>query len=201
MFEIKANMKRQRERTAVTGLTKALILTLGTGAIIGTALVFPGVGLLYREFKKQQWEDAKKRGALKSTIKRLERQKLISWKEKDGESQLTLEEKGRKRILQYKMDSLSLKNIGKWDGFWRVVIFDIPENKRLAREVFREKLKNLGFQQLQKSVFITRLPCKNEIDFLRHSLEISPYVSYILAKDVSSLEGKLVPPCSTSSYI
>ena len=184
-------MSRIRERAVIGGLTKALLLTLGTGVVIGTALVFPGVGLLYKEFKKQQWEDAKSRGVLRSTIKRLERQKLISWGEKNGELQLMLEEKGRKRILQYKMDTLALKNTGRWDGFWRVVIFDIPEDNRKAREFFREKLKDLSFQKLQKSVFITRLECKDEIDFLRHSLEISPYVSYILAKDISSIEKRI----------
>lgn len=187
----KINMGRKREKVMIGGLTKALLLTLGTGVAIGTALVFPGVGLLYREFKKKQWEDAKKRGALRSTIKRLEKQKLISWKEKDGELQLSLEEKGKKRMLQYKMDALALKETGRWDKLWRVIIFDIPEANRKAREFFREKLKVLGFQQLQKSVFVTRLECKDEIDFLRHSLEISPYVSYILAKDISSLEKKL----------
>lgn len=184
-------MSRKREGALIGGLTKALLLTLGTGVVIGTALVFPGVGLLYKEFKKKQWEDAKKRGALRSTIKRLERQKLVSWKEKDGELQLTLEEKGKKRVLGYQIDRLTLKNTGKWDGFWRVIIFDIPEGNRNAREFFREKLKNLGLQQLQKSVFVTRLECKDEIDFLRHSLEIAPHVLYILAKDVSSLEKKL----------
>lgn len=184
-------MHRKREGAVIRGLTKALLLTLGAGVVIGGALIFPSAGILYREFKKQQWEDAKKRGVLRSTIKRLEKQKLISWKEKDGELQLTLEEKGRKRVLGYRIDGMTLKNTGKWDGFWRVIIFDIPEDNRKAREFFREKLKDLGFQQLQKSVFITRLECKDEIDFLRHNFEISPYVSYILAKDVSSLEKKL----------
>ena len=61
---------------------------------------------------------------------------MISWKEKDGELRLTLEEKGKKRILKYKMDTLSLKKIGEWDGLWRVVIFDIPEENRKAREFF-----------------------------------------------------------------
>lgn len=174
----------------VKGLTKALICTIGAGAVIGTALVFPAVGYLFREYKKDQWENAKKRGSLRATIKRLEKQKLISWKEINGELQLALEENGKKKILKYKMDELRLKNTGKWDKMWRVIIFDIPEDKKEAREFFREKLKNLGFSQLQKSAFVTRLECKNEIDFLRHNLEISPYVTYILAKDVSSLERK-----------
>ena len=89
------------------------------------------------------------------------------------------------------MDSLILKNTGKWDGLFRIVIFDIPEEKRKVREFLREKLRNLGFQQLQKSVFVIRLECKDEIDFLRHSLEIAPHVSYILAKDVPSLKRSL----------
>lgn len=184
-------MVNKREGVAIGGLTKALLLTIGTGVVIGSALVFPGVGLLYKEFKKKQWEDAKKRGVLRSTIKRLEKQKLISWKEKDGKLQITLEEKGKKRVLGYQVDGMTLKNTGKWDGLWRVVIFDIPEDNRKAREFFREKLKDLGFAQLQKSVFIIRLECKDEIDFLRHCLEISPYVSYILAKDVSSIEKRI----------
>ena len=175
----------------IEGLTKALLITLGTGVVIGGALIFPAAGLLYREFKKKQWEDAKRRGLLKSTIKRLEKQKLVSWKEKDGELQLTLEEKGNKRILMYKIDQLRIKETNRWDGFFRIVTFDIPEDKRVARELFRKKLKELGFQKLQKSVFVIRLACKDEIDFLRHSLEIAPHVLYIVAKDISSIDNKL----------
>ena len=175
----------------IGGLTKTLLLTLGTGVVIGAALAFPGAGLLYREFKKKQWEDAKKRGLLKSTIKRLEKQKLVSWKEKDEELQLTLEEKGIKRVLKYKIDQLAIKETNRWDGLFRIVTFDIPEDRRIVREVFRKKLIELGFQKLQKSVFVIRFPCKDEIDFLRHSLEISPNVLYIVAKDISSIENRL----------
>lgn len=180
-----------KKRVVIGGLTKALLMTLGAGVIIGVALAFPAAGLLYREFRKKQWEDAKKRGLLKSTIKRLEKQKLVSWKEKDGELQLTLEEKGNKRILQYKIDQLAIRETNRWDGLFRIVTFDIPEDKRMARELFRKKLKELGFQKLQKSVFIIRFACKDEIDFLRHSLEISPYVLYIVAKDISSVEKSI----------
>jgi len=180
-----------RKRVVIGGLTKALLVTLGTGVVIGTALAFPGACLLYKEFKKKQWEDAKKRGLLKSTIKRLEKQKLLSWKEKDGELQLTLEEKGIKKVLKYKIDQLAIKETNRWDGLFRIVSFDIPEDKRIAREMFRKKLIELGFQKLQKSVLVIRFRCKDEIDFLRHSLEIAPYVLYIVAKDISTVEKSL----------
>lgn len=180
-------MKRERERAVIGGLTKALLMTLGAGVVVGAALTFPAAGLLYKEFKKKQWEDAKRRGVLKSTIKRLEKQELISWKDKDGELQLTLEEKGKRRVVKYKIDHLAIKETSRWDGHFRIVTFDIPEDKRVAREMFRRKLIELGFQRLQKSVFVIRFPCKDEIDFLRHSFEIAPYVLYIVAKDISSV--------------
>jgi DNA-binding transcriptional regulator PaaX len=188
MSNIRKNIGK---RVVIEGLTKGLLMTLGVGVVMGAGLVFPGAGLLYREFKKKQWEDAKRRGLLKSTIKRLEKQKLVSWKERDGELQLTLEEKGIKKVLKYKIDQLAIKETSKWDGLFRIVTFDIPENNRIAREMFRKKLIELGFQRLQKSVFVIRFACKDEIDFLRHSLEIAPYVLYIVAKDISSVEKNI----------
>jgi len=46
----------------------------------------------------------------------------------------------------------------KWDGRWRILIFDIPENQRRKRDILRTKLTDLGFHQLQKSVWITPYP-------------------------------------------
>lgn len=183
-------MAKSRVKASVRGLTKVLLITLGTGAIITVALAFPGLGFLYREFKRDQWDEAKKRGAMKSTIKRLEKQKLISWRENEkGEVQLTLTEDGQKRVLRYKIDELNLSKKKK-DGFLRVVIFDIPEKDKAAREVFRRKLKEMGFYKLQRSVFITPYKCKSEIDFLSHSLGVAPHVHYIVAKSISGIKSE-----------
>ncbi len=46
----------------------------------------------------------------------------------------------------------------KWDGYWRILIFDIPENQRRKRDVLRRKLSELNFYQLQKSVWLTPFP-------------------------------------------
>ena len=43
----------------------------------------------------------------------------------------------------------------RWDGIWRLVVFDIPENQAGARNRLREKLKELGFGMLQKSIWIS----------------------------------------------
>lgn len=35
----------------------------------------------------------------------------------------------------------------QWDGFWRLVIFDIPEKKKFLRNALRRKLISLGLGQ------------------------------------------------------
>lgn len=54
-----------------------------------------------------------------------------------------------------------------WDKRWRILIFDIPEKQRRKRDALRQKLNELNFYQLQKSVWITPFPLPAEFtDFL-----------------------------------
>lgn len=69
----------------------------------------------------------------------------------------------------------------EWDKKWRIVIFDIPQEKYNARNLFRNKLKNIGFISLQKSVFVFPYPCENEISELCQCYKISDYVNIITA--------------------
>lgn len=43
----------------------------------------------------------------------------------------------------------------KWDGKWRIVLFDIAELNRKKRDALRGKLKELGFGMFQESVYIS----------------------------------------------
>lgn len=71
----------------------------------------------------------------------------------DGKPYLQLTQKGKENIKK-KFPLLTL-NQNKWDRKWRIVIFDIEEKNKAVRETFRRKLKELGFGQLQKSVWIS----------------------------------------------
>lgn len=51
----------------------------------------------------------------------------------------------------------------KWDGKWRIVVWDIPETRREARDVLRFKLKMLGFKLLQKSIWVSKKNCTKEL--------------------------------------
>jgi phenylacetic acid degradation operon negative regulatory protein len=76
----------------------------------------------------------------------------------------------------------------KWDGWWRLIIFDVPENKKYAREALRRKLRYFNFYPIQKSVFATPVDCQPEIESLADFFQISDHVEIISAKSLGKKE-------------
>jgi len=90
------------------------------------------------------------------------------------------ERKIEKRFLNVKPKKF------KWDGVWRVVIFDIPEENKRVRYVLRETLKILGFRPLQKSVWISKRNFTKEIRKWVKELKLSQYILIFETKDLGS---------------
>ena len=74
----------------------------------------------------------------------------------------------------------------EWDGKWRLVIFDIPEEIRKGRDALREKLRKLGFYELQKSVFVFPHECKDEVDFVIEFFGLREYVRYGVLESIDN---------------
>ena len=139
----------------------------------------------FRVIKKisREWQKINER-ALKSAICKLYRSKLIGCKENaDGTVSMTLTNDGKKKIIRFSLDSMEIKKPKQWDRLWRLVVFDIPEKKRHGRRALAEKLKELRFYPVQKSVFIHPFECKDEIDFITEIFNLASYVRFFTVKE------------------
>lgn len=81
---------------------------------------------------------------------------------RNGQPVLRLTSQGDDRLQQ----SIPLLKLAKkkWDYWWRMVIFDIEEEKKKVRERLRYKLRSLGFGQWQRSVYISPHSVEDEIN-------------------------------------
>ena len=118
--------------------------------------------------------------------KRWEEQKLVQVDNSSDEPTVTITEKGMKRALKYKLNQLKIQSPMLWDKKWRVVIFDVPENKKRNRDYFRSYLSNLGFFRLNESVFIYPHSCFDEIEFLRQISGIGKEVTYMIVENIET---------------
>jgi DNA-binding transcriptional regulator PaaX len=159
---------------------KILLAVAAAGAVGGLAIalaVAPGLGFILKPLA--DWyrsQDRYGKYRIRKTFKQLRRERLIEFTEKDGETRIVLTESGKIRVLKYQIEDLKIPKMKKWDKKWRFVFFDVPQKFSKARDALRRKLKDLGFYQIQKSVWIYPYDCRNEIDFLTEYFRVSGYV-------------------------
>jgi DNA-binding transcriptional regulator PaaX len=161
-------------------LTKQILELLATGALLGLAKDRNTRRTLLKEADRIWYEIDRKQ-----LFRILERLRLGGYialiKKADGIEKVHLTDKGKARSLIYRFNSLALPQHKKWDKKWRLVLFDIPETKKKIRDALRRKLKDLGFLEFQKSVFVYPYPSRDEIDFVINFYNISEFVHYIEA--------------------
>lgn len=100
-----------------------------------------------------------------------------------------------KNKLKRKFSYIDFQN-KEWDGLWRLVIFDIKEIKKKMRDLFREKLKELGFAQLQKSVWITPHNFLTDMKEFIENIDLKESTilietEYIFVDDIKEFTAKL----------
>jgi len=135
---------------------------------------------LSRELKKIDEKE------LKKEINNLYRSKLVrKQRNSDGSYTFFLTDKGKMKGLTYHFEKMKIEK-RKWDGKWRMVVFDIPERLRWGRDALREKLKKLGFFELQKSVFIFPYECKDEINFVIEFFKLRKFVRFCVLESIDN---------------
>ena len=108
----------------------------------------------YPSAKLFSWTPVKySRRKYRDLVNRLQRLNLLQRTVVDGAVNFRLTITGQKRLLnQFPVLSLGAK---LWDGFWRVVMFDVPETQRQERDRLRRQLVKLGFGRLQDSTYLS----------------------------------------------
>ena len=166
-------------------LRKQILLALGSGLIITTAMILPGSAQMFKPLIKRF--KTKRQNFVKS-LKTIKRDRLIDFKEEGKFSKIVITDRGKEKLLRYNLDDLEIEKPKKWDGVWRIVTFDIPERKKSERNALRSKLKELGFRPLHKSVFIYPYPCLSEVQFIEEIFMVGSYINFIEAKKVEGDE-------------
>ncbi len=170
-------MKRKTFKKFRSVLKKKLLYLLYAGSVITLSRSSRQRGYVIFSIPRM-WREIN-RDRLYRLVKEFRRDRLVDYREsQDGIITVVLTEAGKRRKLEYDIDQIEISKPRRWGGSWHIILFDIPEKKRAARDAFRHKLRELGFHQWQKSVFIYPYSCRDQIDFIIEFFELRPYVRY-----------------------
>lgn len=123
---------------------------------------------------------------------RLERKGLVKIESSVQGTKVIITDKGKTETLKYEIDTWQPKS-EKWDGKWRIVFFDIEETQHHKRNKIVKYLKQLGLQEMQKSLYIIPYDISHEIKYLREVFGVPHQIKYgVLEFIENSAELKLL---------
>lgn len=124
----------------------------------------------------------------KDSIAELKKYKFIEKRQSyDGSIIISLSDKGRLRALNARFRRLYSRK-EKWDGKWRMIAFDIPEEHRKGRSALRYRLKHAGFFEFQESLFVYPYDCEKEIKDFVGLFKLEKYVCFVLVDHFDNQE-------------
>lgn len=163
-------------------VAKQIVIAIGILGVVSAVMVAPGLAKAIPLLKKIDI------ARINQELKRLHKRGLVEIiKRRNGVTSVKLTKEGKEKLKRYQIDLIEIEKPKKWDGKWRIIIFDIPIKKNFARELLRRKMKNVGFYKLQASVFVHPYPCYEVVKFLRDYFGVSSEVEYL---EVQSLESQ-----------
>ena len=176
-------MKNSTQR--IGNIKKKVLLVLLAGLALGLTRSPKKHFWILKQIPKEWGEE--NRQALERAINSLYASHLVQGKNnKDGTTTLVLNENGKQKALRFNLEKLEIKKPTRWDGKWRIVMFDIPEKLKKLRDSLRFHFQEIGLNELQKSVLVYPYPCNNEIEFILELYNARKYVRFILAEKIDN---------------
>lgn len=146
-------------------IAKDILKAVALAGLIALAMTSaPSINSIWRASRK--WRQHPRRKFYDAFYNLKRRGFLVM--ERDGfDLKISLTPKGKRAAGWLQIDALKISKPQKWDGKWRLIIFDIAELKRSHRNAFRTKLKELGFRYIQRSVWAHPYECRDEVELLK----------------------------------
>ena len=172
----KKNKKRRKKRN----IQKLILHSVAGVGVLAVGLVAPNV--IGAMAKLGILPNPREKEIINSTMGRMKKRGLI--KLNKGHYELT---RGGERLLRkWEFADFKLKKPKKWDGQWRVIIFDIPEKLKKLRDYIRLLLFRAGFVRLQDSVWVYPYDCEDLINLLKVDLRVEKYLLYLIVDQIEN---------------
>ena len=171
---------KSRKRKSRSDIQKAILTSVKVAGLLTVAVVAPNAIQCLKSFGITP-------GKRQKEIMVRSRDRLIEGnllKYESGTIRLT--EKGQARLDFLEMKDWKINKPRKWDGRWRMLIFDIPETRKSLREKIRLTLSSVGFLRLQDSVWIYPYDCEDLVSLLKADFRVGKDLLYLIVDSVEN---------------
>lgn len=171
MAGLERNYRKRKKRA---DLQRIVLTTVAAAGVLSAAVLAPNA--LVALGKLGLIPTARQTDSIRAARNRLVKAGFLEYQE----HRLRLTKRGEKKLRLFEIQSYRPKRPKRWDKRWRVLIFDIPESRRIVRHTIRAMLANFGFVRLQDSVWVFPYDCEDFIVLIKAELKIGRDMLYLI---------------------
>lgn len=134
--------------------------------------------------------EAKDRYAMTRSLKNLSEAGLVEEIETTQSSFLRLTPEGRQKLRSIKLSNPKSLVDTRWDGFWRMVILDLPESRKSERDSIRYILKKAGFLCMKNSVWVSPYPFEHLFLNIKNDLGLHDEIMIVVTQHIDPVTEK-----------
>ncbi|MBU4284702.1 CRISPR-associated endonuclease Cas2 [Patescibacteria group bacterium] len=135
-----------------------------------------------RDVYWKKYRDKNKKERFTRMVRYLKNKGYLQVKDLKNRKAVMITDHGMKKIFNI---GIKLKNRKQRpDKKWQMVLFDIPETSRRSRDLFRRQLKYLGYQNLQKSIFVCPYDVLKVTQQLIKNYKLQRFVRLLLVEEI-----------------
>jgi len=162
-------------------IQKAILRTLSNKKAIPMDSVKNDVQeAILRECDDINTESTKTNYAISRSIKNLLSDGLIESFNSEHKQYFRLTRDGKNKLNNINLDNESSLVSTQWDGFWRIILLDLPEDRKSEREALRYLLKKAGFVCIKNSVWVSMYPFEHLFTNIKKDLGLSTEIMIIV---------------------
>lgn len=172
--------EKSRKTRRKKNLQRAILLTVAQLGILGVGVLAPNV--IKAMGKLGMIPNRRQKEYISSSASKLVHRGLLKYNGKYYE----LTPLGEKQLRSWEFADFKFNKPKRWDGKWRLMIFDIPDKKRKIRDQIRNLFKTAGLYLLQESVWAYPYDCEDVITLLKTDFGIGKNMLYLIVEELEN---------------
>ncbi len=178
--------KESKKRTRKANLQKAILSAAFAVGGLCVAFGAPKMTKVLKQLEPDFMKSKLGKYSFNRSLAKLTTNNMIIWEKTDKGNFARLTEKGEAKLRQLEIMDYKIKKPKRWDGKWRLLAFDIKEERKGVRNKVRHTLRQLGFTRLQDSLWVYPYDCEDLIMLLKVDFRVGKELVYIIADNIEN---------------
>ncbi len=136
--------------------------------------------------------DPKTNYALSRALKNLVENEYAEIYKSERQNYAKITPRGKSKLNSMMLESETTLVSTNWDGYWRIILLDLPEERKSERESLRYLLKKAGFVCLKNSAWISPFPFEHLFTNIKKDLGLTTEIMIIVTQLVDEETKKFL---------